>query len=298
MTTLNPAYDDFRDDHASWPVRARAFVRSIPVGIWIAAVILFLFVLAALVPSLFEATDPYSTNLLARLQSPSLAHLFGTDQLGRDMFSRVVAGTRESLLIGFGATALALLISLAVGVLAGLGGRFVQGLFSRVIDVLFAFPVLFLALMVVTVYGASVASTLVAIALGTTAGYARMIRGQLIAVRDAGYVDAARVNGHPFSKIVWQHILPNALRPLIALFTLGIGNSVIWASALSFLGLGVPPPSAEWGSLLDSGRDYVTQAWWLEVIPGLAIVVMAVCVTVLGRHIQARLEGKARTTLL
>jgi peptide/nickel transport system permease protein len=298
MSTLNPTYDDFRNEHGSWQVRALAFVRSVPVGIWIAAVILFLFVLAAIVPSLFESTDPYATNLLARLQSPSAAHLFGTDQLGRDMFSRVVAGTRESLLIGFGATALALLISLVVGLLAGLGGRFVQGVFSRVIDVLFAFPVLFLALMVVTVYGASVASTLVAIALGTTAGYARMIRGQLIAVRDAGYVDAARVNGHPFSKIVWQHILPNALRPLIALFTLGIGNSVIWASALSFLGLGVPPPSAEWGSLLDAGRDYVTQAWWLEVIPGLAIVVMAVCVTVLGRHVQARLEGKARTTLL
>jgi peptide/nickel transport system permease protein len=298
MTALSPAYDDFGDERTSLPARVLAFVRSVPVGIWIAAFIAFLFLLAAIVPSLFEATSPYSTNLLARLQSPSTAHLFGTDQLGRDMFSRVVAGTRESLLIGFGATAFALLISLAVGMLAALGGRFVNGLFSRVIDVLFAFPVLFLALMVVTVYGASVASTLVAIGLGTTAGYARMIRGQLIAVRDAGYVDAAKVNGHSFHKIVWQHILPNALRPLLALFTLGIGNSVIWASGLSFLGLGVPPPSAEWGSLLDAGRDYVTQAWWLEVIPGLAIVVMAVCVTVLGRHIQSRLEGKVRTTLL
>ena len=298
MTTLSPAYDDLGDERVSWPARALAFARSVPVGIWIAALITLLFLLAAIVPSLLETTNPYATDLLARLQSPSPAHLFGTDQLGRDMFSRVVAGTRESLLIGFGATALALLISLLIGILAGLGGRVANGLFSRVIDVLFAFPVLFLALMVVTVYGASVASTLVAIALGTVAGYARMIRGQLIAVRQAGYVDAARVNGHPFHKIVWQHILPNALRPLLALFTLGIGNSVIWASGLSFLGLGVPPPSAEWGSLLDAGRDYTTQAWWLEVIPGLAIVVLAVCVTVLGRHIQSRLEGKARTTLL
>ena len=133
------------------------------------------------------------------------------------------------------------------------------------IDVAFAFPVLFLALMVVTVFGANVASTLVAVALGTTAGYARMIRGQLIAVRDAGYVEAGGSPATRSAKIVWRHILPNALRPLLALFTLGIGNSIIWASGLSFLGLGVPPPAPEWGALLDAGRDYTTIAWWLEV---------------------------------
>jgi peptide/nickel transport system permease protein len=298
MTALNPVYDDFREEERSAPAKVWAFVRSVPIGIWLAAAVLFVFALAAVAPGVLETSNPYATNLFDRLQSPSWTHLFGTDQIGRDMFSRVVAGTRESLLIGFGATALALLIALVVGLLAGLGGRAADALFSRVIDVLFAFPVLFLALMVVTVYGASVASTLVAIALGTTAGYARMIRGQLIAVRDAAYVDAAKVTGHPFSKIVRQHVLPNALRPLIALFTLGVGNSVIWASGLSFLGLGVPPPSPEWGSLLDAGRDYVTQAWWLEVMPGLAIVLLAVSVTVLGRYVQARLEGKARTNLM
>jgi peptide/nickel transport system permease protein len=295
MSTLNPAYDDFSAESVSLSGRVWAFVRSVPSGVWIAAVIAFFFLLAAIAPTVLETTSPYNTNLLDRLQAPSTAHLFGTDQIGRDLYSRVVAGTRESLLIGFGATALALLVSLAIGLLAGLGGRAADAVFSRVIDVLFAFPVLFLALMVVTVYGASIASTLIAIAIGTTAGYARMIRGQLIAVREATYVEAAKVAGHPSWKITRQHILPNALRPLIALFTLGVGNAVIWASALSFLGLGVPPPSPEWGSLLDAGRDYVTQAWWLEVMPGLAIVLLAVTVTVLGRHIQARLEGKVRT---
>ena len=298
MSALNPAYDDFHDERTAFAARGTRFLRSVPIGIWIAATIVFVFVVAAIVPELLETHDPYSINLVGRLAAPSSAHLFGTDQLGRDLYSRVIAGTRQSLLIGVGSTVLALILALILGMLAGLGGRVADTFVSRIIDVAFAFPVLFLALMVVTVYGANVASTLVAVALGTTAGYARMIRGQLIAVRDAGYVEAARVTGHPFPRIVWRHIMPNALRPLLALFTLGIGNSIIWASGLSFLGLGVPPPAPEWGALLDAGRDYTTIAWWLEVMPGLAIVLLAVSVTVLGRHVQARLEGKARTNLL
>jgi peptide/nickel transport system permease protein len=298
MSALNPAYQDFVEARPALGRRVLAFIRSVPIGVWLAVVIALVFLVAAVAPGLIETQNPYSINLIARLQSPSAAHLLGTDQLGRDDFSRVVAGTGQSVLIGFGATGLALLIALTLGLLAGMGGRWADAAVSRVIDVLFAFPVLFLALMVVTVYGASVASTLVAVGLGTTAGYARMIRGQLIAVRDAGYVEAARVVGHPFHRIVRQHILPNALRPLIALFTLGVGNAVIWASGLSFLGLGVPPPAPEWGALLDAGRDYTTAAWWLEVMPGLAIVLLAVSVTVIGRHIQARLEGKARPNLI
>lgn len=298
MTALNPAYDEIRDEGTSLGKRATAFLASVPIGIWVASIIVFFFGLAAIAPGLLETHNPYSINLLGRLAPPSGAHWFGTDQLGRDLYSRVVAGTQQSLLIGVGSTLLALFLALILGMLAGLGGRFADTVVSRMIDVAFAFPVLFLALMVVTVYGASVISTLVAVALGTTAGYARMIRGQLIAVRDAGYVEAARVNGHPFPTIVRQHILPNALRPLLALFTLGIGNSIIWASGLSFLGLGVPPPAPEWGALLDAGRDYTTIAWWLEVMPGLAIVLLAVSVTVLGRHVQARLEGKVRTNIL
>jgi peptide/nickel transport system permease protein len=295
---LNPAYQDFVDGRPALGRRVGAFVRSVPVGVWLAVVVVVMFVVAAVFPALIETQNPYNINLAATLRAPSTSHLFGTDQIGRDVFSRVVAGTRESMLIGFGATGLALLIALTIGLLAGLGGRWADAVVSRVIDVLFAFPVLFLALMVVTVYGASVATTLVAVALGTTAGYARMIRGQLIAVRGAGYVEAARAIGHPFGKIVRQHVLPNALRPLIALFTLGVGNAVIWASGLSFLGLGVPPPSPEWGALLAAGRDYTTVAWWLEVMPGLAIIFLAVSVTVIGRHVQARLEGKVRTSLM
>jgi peptide/nickel transport system permease protein len=276
---------------------ARAFARSVPIGVWLAGVILLLFLIAAVAPGVFETHSPYATNVLQTYRAPSTAHLFGTDQLGRDLFSRVVAGTRESLLIGFGATGIAVGFAILLGGIAGLGGRWADLVISRFLEVLFAFPVLFLALLVVTVSGAGVGTEILAVGIGSIAGYARMLRGQLIAVRQAAYVEAARAVGHPYHAVVWRHILPNAIRPLVALFTLGVGGAVIWASGMAFLGLGVPPPSPEWGALLDAGKDYITTAWWLEVIPGTVIVLLALSVTVIGRHLQARLEGRIRTEI-
>lgn len=280
------------------PARAaylRALARTVPPGIWLAAAVVVLLLLAGIAPGIFETQDPYAVNLSQAYQGPSPGHLLGTDNLGRDEFSRLVAGTRLSLLIGFGATAISVLLAAVLGVLAGLGGRYADLAVSRFLEVLFGFPVLFLALLVVSASGASVTTEILAIGLGTTAGYARMLRGQILSVRDAGYIEAARAVGHPYRRIVWQHILPNAVRPLVALFTLGVGTAVIWASGLSFLGLGVPPPSPEWGALLDAGKEYITTAWWLEVAPGTAVVLLALSVTVLGRHLQARLEGRIRT---
>jgi peptide/nickel transport system permease protein len=294
MSAVSPGYDQVAElRFGSWRY-VRAFARSVPIGVWISAICVLLFVIAAAAPGVFETHDPYAENLTATLRAPSWSHLFGTDQLGRDLFSRVVAGTRQSLVIGFAATALAVLAAIVLGLIAGLGGKWADAIISRLLEVMFAFPVLLLALLVVVVFGDSITTEIAAVALGTAPGYARMLRGQLISVRDIGYVESARVVGHPFGKIVRQHILPNAIRPLVALYTLGVGQAVIWASGLSFLGLGVPPPSPEWGALLDSGRDYVTAAWWLEVMPGLAIVILALSVTVIGRHLQARLEGRIR----
>jgi len=294
MSAVAPGYDYVAElRFGSWKY-IRAFARSVPVGVWISALFLLLFIISGVAPAVFETHGPLQENLTATLKAPSFSHLFGTDQLGRDTFSRVVAGTGQSLVIGFVATALAVLAAIVLGLIAGLGGKWADGVISRLLEVMFAFPVLLLALLVVVVFGDSITTEIGAVALGTAPGYARMLRGQLISVRDTGYVESARVVGHPFGKIVWQHILPNAIRPLVALYTLGVGQAVIWASGLSFLGLGVPPPSPEWGALLDSGRDYVTAAWWLEVMPGLAIVILALSVTVIGRHLQARLEGRIR----
>jgi peptide/nickel transport system permease protein len=267
------------------------WARGITPGVWLAGLVVAFFVIAMIVPSLLTSQDPYAVNLSARLLSPSTAHIMGTDQSGRDLYARVVYGARESLLIGLGATALGMAIAIVFGTLAGLGNKWVDGIISRSVEVMFAFPILLLALLFVAVFGPSVTTEIVAVGLGTAPGYARMVRGQVLAVRDSGYVEAARALGHPYGQIVRRHIFPNAMRPLVVVMTLGVGQSIVWASGIAFLGLGVPPPSPEWGALLNAGREYVTQAWWLEVMPGLAIVLFSLSLTTLGRHLQQRLEG-------
>ncbi len=157
---------------------------------------------------------------------------------------------------------------------------------------MFAFPHLFLALLFVTIFEATTTTLIVAVGIGSVPGYARMIRGQFLAVKNAAYVEAATALGHSRWRIIRQHIFPNAMRPLVVMMTLGLGQSIVWASGLAFLGLGVAPPSPEWGALLDAGRNYVVSAWWLEVMPGLAIIVFALSVTVIGRFLQQRLEGR------
>lgn len=269
---------------------------SVPLSVYAAGAIVLVFLLAAVAPELLQTHGAFKLDLNATLQPPSLAHLFGTDQAGRDLYSRVVKGAGQSLAIGIGATALSMTLAILLGVTAGLSGRLVDGAISRLLDTLFAFPTLFLALLVVAVFGTTVTTQIVAVGIGTAPGYARMIRGQVLAVRGAAYVEAAKALGHPFLRIVRQHIFPNAMRPLVAMLTLGVGQAIIWASGLAFLGLGVAPPSPEWGALLDAGRNYITRAWWLEVMPGLAIVTFALSVTIIGRHLQDRLEGKVQAS--
>lgn len=275
---------------------ALALGGSVPLRVYVAGAVVFVFLLAAVAPELLQTHSAFKVDLNATLQPPSLAHLFGTDQAGRDLYSRVVKGAGQSLAIGVGATALSMTLAILLGVTAGLSGRLVDGAISRLLDTLFAFPTLFLALLFVTVFGTTVTTQIVAVGIGTAPGYARMIRGQVLAVRGAAYVEAARALGHPFGRIVRQHIFPNAMRPLVAMLTLGVGQAIIWASGLAFLGLGVAPPAPEWGALLDAGRNYITRAWWLEVMPGLAIVSFALSVTVIGRHLQDRLEGKVQAS--
>ncbi|MFD1211975.1 ABC transporter permease [Arthrobacter sp. GCM10027362] len=271
--------------------RRGARFRSVPLAPAVSAAVVLFFVLAAVAPQLLTIRDPFAIDLAGALQAPGFQHPFGTDQSGRDLYTRVVYGARESLLIGLGATGLAIGIAVVLGVAAGLGGRWVDGLLSRSLEVLFAFPVLLLAMLFVTIYGPSVTTQIVAVGLGTAPGYARMIRGQVLAVRNSGYVEAAHALGHSRWTVLRRHVFPNAMRPLVAVVTLGIGQSIVWASGLAFLGLGVAPPSPEWGALLDAGRMFVTRAWWLEVMPGLAIVAIALAATSLGRFIQKKLEG-------
>jgi peptide/nickel transport system permease protein len=258
------------------------------------ATFVILVLVAAVAPWLLASGTPTQIDLTNALTAPSWSHPFGTDEAGRDLLTRVIYGTRLSLGIGLGATGIAMSLAIVLGFVAGLSGRVVDTAITRLLEVFFAFPALLAALLVVAIFGPSVTTSIVAVGLGSTPGYARMVRGQVLNVKSAGYVEAGEALGHKRSTVIRRHLFPNAMRPLVAVMTLGVGQSIVWASSLAFLGLGVPPPSPEWGALLDAGRLYITTAWWLEIFPGLVIVLVALAVTSLGRTLQHRLEGAAR----
>jgi peptide/nickel transport system permease protein len=261
---------------------------SVAEGVTI-AVTAFLLV-AAVAPWLVAPGDPFAIAPLSAFESPSLDHVFGTDESGRDVYTRVVHGTRNSLTIGAAATAIGLGFGILLGTIAGMLGRVVDFTVNRFLEVLFAFPGLLLALLFILIFGPGVTTAIVAVGLSTAPGYARIIRGQLISVRSSAFVEAATVQGLTRRRILARHILPNTLAPLFVLGTLGIGQAIVWASALSYLGLGAEPPAAEWGAMLAAGRTYLTTAWWLSFFPGLFIVLTAVCATAIGRSIERRVR--------
>ena len=273
------------------PVPAEQRRRRPSYGVIAAGVVLVLLVLAAAVPSLLAPYDPFAINLDATLSPPSWAHPFGTDLNGRDLLSRVIYGTRASLGIGIGAVAVASVLAVLLGIAAGLSARVAGIIANRWIEIMFAFPTVLLGLLLVSVFGSGAPTLIFAIGIGIAPGYARIVRGQVLAVRNAPYIEAATAIGHSRTRILLQHIAPNSLRPMIVTVTLGVGQAIIWASGLAYLGLGVAPPAPEWGALLDSGRTYITVAWWLEIFPGLVIVVVALAFTTLGRYLGTLVEG-------
>ncbi|KGJ74216.1 peptide ABC transporter permease [Cryobacterium roopkundense] len=247
-------------------------------------------VVAAVVPQLVAPGNPLAIDPLGAFQPPSWPHIFGTDESGRDLYTRVVHGTRDSLTIGLAATAIGLGLGVVLGTIAGLSGRLVDFTVNRFLEVLFAFPGLLLALVFILVFGPGIATATIAVGLSTAPGYARIIRSQIITVRSSAFVEAAIVQGLGPGRILARHILPNILTPLLVLGTLGIGQAIVWAATLSYLGLGAEPPAAEWGAMLSAGRTYITSAWWMSFFPGLFIVLTAVTATVLGRSIERRMR--------
>lgn len=255
-------------------------------SVLVPAALLVALVAAAAVPGLVAPFGPLDMNPAVAFTPPGPGHWFGTDESGRDVFSRVIHGTRSSLLIGVLATVIGLGVATVLGALAGLGTRTVDFGVSRFLEVLFAFPGLLLALLVITILGPGVVTTTVAVGLSTAPGYARMIRSQVLSVRRSGYVEASVVQGRSRWFIIRRHILPNVAAPLLVLATLGVGQAIVWASSLSFLGLGATPPDPEWGSMLSNGRLYIGNAWWLTVFPGVFIVLSAATTTLLGHGAQ------------
>lgn len=269
----------------------RGFAGSGPVVV-VSAALLVLIVLAAAWPGLFTGVDPNAGRPEDTLQAPSAEHLFGTDQNGRDLFARVIHAARPSLLIGVSASALALILGTTVGVLSASGGRVTDWSFSRLLDVILSVPGLLSVLLVIAIRGPGTGTTIVAVALISVPGYARLVRGETLRLRGAGFVEAATALGWSHRRVVLRHIVPNALGPVLVLATIGVGSTVGIVASLSFLGLGPQPPTAEWGSMLSTSRDYFAVAWWPAVFPGLAITITVLTVTIIGQHLQKRLEGR------
>jgi len=237
-------------------------------------------------------------NLKERLQPPSWKHPFGTDHMGRDIFSRVIYGARTSLLIGFSVVSIALVIGLFLGLIAGyFGGKF-DLLIMRITDIFLAFPPLLLALLIASTLGRGLMNAILALAISWWPWYTRLVRGMAISVKNRPYVEAAKAMGVADWKIMIRHILPNSVSPLIVQATMDIGSAILEAAALSFLGLGVQPPTPDWGLMISEGKNYFLNYWWYPVFPRLAIFVTVIAFNLLGDAIREVIDPRLRRRFL
>jgi peptide/nickel transport system permease protein len=271
----------------------RRLLRGARPSLYLAILFLALLVVAAVHPQALTQLDPNNIDPDNAFSAPSAAHWFGTDQNGRDTFARVVYGTSASLAVGVGAILIALALGTILGVGGVIGGRWTDRSARRFIEVMYVFPSLILALICIALLGPSAQTLAVAVGIGGAAGYARIIRAQTLVVTGSDYISAAQALGHSSGRVLRRTILPNIARPLLPLFTLGVAQSIVWATGLSFLGLGVQPPSSEWGAMLSDSRDYTAMAWWLTVFPGATIAATALSLTAIGRYLRVRLDAGA-----
>jgi peptide/nickel transport system permease protein len=264
-----------------------------PLMAWGAGIILLLIV-AALGSQWLAPLDPIAQNLNDRLLAPSWAHWMGTDQYGRDVFSRLIYGARISLAVGFVAVSIYIFIGTLVGSLAGYYGGWLDAVLMRLVDILLCIPTFFLILMVIAFVGPSITNVMVIIGLTAWTDVARLVRGEVLALKEREFVQAAKVIGLTDARILLKHILPNAMGPILVVATLGVGGSILIESSLSFLGLGVQPPVASWGNMLQEGKDHLTDAWWLVTFPGLAIFVTVLGYNLLGSGLRDLLDPRLR----
>lgn len=255
-------------------------------GLWLSLCVLIVVALWALFPGAFSHQDPLVGDPLQALQPPSARHWFGTDHLGRDIYSRSVYGTALTLQATLFSVAIAFLVGSTLGVLAGyIRGRF-DSLLMRLIDILMAVPGLLLAMAIITVLGFGTLHIAVAVGLSSVATFARLSRGEVLRARNHIFVDAARTGGVGHLTIIRRHILPHALAPVLSLAALELGFALLSVSALSFLGFGAPPPQPEWGLLIAEGRNYIAAAWWYTTLPGAAIALTVLATNRVAVFIQ------------
>jgi peptide/nickel transport system permease protein len=257
-------------------------------------VVLVLVVLCALAAPVISPYDPIKTNQRTSLQAPSPTHPMGTDRFGRDILSRVIWGGQMSLPVGLVSVAIGLLAGVTLGLIAGYYVGWYDVGIMRFVDLLLAFPDILLALAIIAVLGPSLVNLMIAVGVAAIPQYVRITRGTVLSLKEREFVLAARVVGARDPAIIVRHILPNTTAPLIVLATLGIAAAIITGSALSFLGLGIKPPTAEWGNMLAEGREFLQHAWWVAFFPGAAIMVTVFAINLLGDGLRDALDPRLR----
>lgn len=273
--------------------RAWSRLRRNPVAMAGLIVLLALVAVAVIGPRVVHI-DPYQQNLLDSLDPPGTAgHPLGTDQLGRDILLRLIDGARVSLAIGFVAMVISLVVGGLVGLVAGYIGGALDNVLMRLVEVQMTFPGILFALVIVTVLGSGLTKAMIAVGIAAVPRFARVVRGSVLAARQELYVEAARSIGASDRRIMFVHIVPQVLGPVVTLATLGLGTAILAGASLSFLGLGPQPPTAEWGVMLADSRKYLQVAWWLGVFPGLAIMLTVLAINLLGDGIRDALDPRS-----
>jgi len=257
-----------------------------------ALMVLFMFAMALLAPII--ATDPGLVDISKQLQPPSLHAILGTDDLGRDVFARIVYGARISLLVGFVAVGIATVVGVLFGAIAGYYGGWVDIIIMRFVDIMLCFPSFFLILAVIAFLEPSIWNIMIIIGLTGWMGVARLVRAEFLSLRERDFVLAVRSLGASDSRIILRHILPNAMSPVLVSAALGIAGAILTESALSFLGIGVQPPTPSWGNMLIIGKQTLGTAWWLSVFPGLAILLTVLAYNLLGEGLRDALDPHLR----
>lgn len=260
------------------------------------SVVLLLVFIAVFAPWLAPYPDDSlgATRIKERFQPPSLAHPFGTDELGRDVLSRVLYGSRVSLEVGVLAIGLALLIGIPLGVIAGYSGGKIDEIIMRITDVFLSFPTLLLAMAISAMLGPTLRNAMIAIAISWWPWYTRLLRSEAVSVKERDFVEAARAMGAPWGKIVFKHILPNCLAPIIVQGSMDFGSIILTSASLSFLGLGAQPPTPEWGLMISTSRTFFLTHWWIVTFPGLAIFVAVLSFNLVGDGSREILDPKMR----
>jgi len=258
-----------------------------------AFIVLLLFVVA-LFAHWLSPYDPGQIDVQQVLQDPTWKHPFGTDPLGRDVFSRMIYGSRISLMVGFVAVGISTLIGIFLGALAGYYGRWVDNLIMRFVDVMLCFPTFFLILAVIALLEPNIWNIMVVIGITGWMGVARLVRAEFLSLKERDFTAAEKALGAKDFRIIFRHILPNALAPVLVSATLGVAGAILTESALSFLGIGVQPPTPSWGNILTAGKDNIEIAWWLSLYPGMAILITVVGYNLLGEGVRDSIDPRLR----